>query len=358
MAILDLDKLLAPVSDDAPSGEDPTVDTAYYELDGIFKPPQEGLFESAEAEEPRWLDVANRATKLFETGKELRLAVYLAIATMKTEGFEGLRDGLALLNGLIESFWDSVYPQLDPDDDNDPMERVNILASIAQAEGAFQDPILFIRRIAELPLCATRQFGPLSLRHVRRSASGEPSAEGEEEALAPEQIAGVFRDADVEALQATLQALQEAHQLVTKLDANLELKVGAGAAADFTSLKDVIAEAGKVVQEHLGGPGGEEEGGGEGGGEEEGGGEGGGEAGRRRGPSGEIRSPQDVLLALDRICRYYSEAEPSSPVPLVLRRAQGLVAKSFAAIIRDLTPGSADQLEGIFGFNTINEQEQ
>src|SRR5439155_26871758 len=41
---------------------------------------------------------------------------------------------------------------------------------------------------------------------------------------------------------------------------------------------------------------------------------------------GEIRSPQDVVAALDRICFYYDRNEPSSPVPLLLQCARRLVS--------------------------------
>lgn len=46
-----------------------------------------------------------------------------------------------------------------------------------------------------------------------------------------------------------------------------------------------------------------------------------------------IRSPRDVVAALDRICAWYERHEPSSPVPLVLRRARALVGASFADIL-------------------------
>ena len=51
--------------------------------------------------------------------------------------------------------------------------------------------------------------------------------------------------------------------------------------------------------------------------------------------SGAINSRNDVIQAIDRICDYYAMHEPSSPVPLLLRRAQGMVAKSFYEILED-----------------------
>jgi type VI secretion system protein ImpA len=64
---------------------------------------------------------------------------------------------------------------------------------------------------------------------------------------------------------------------------------------------------------------------------------------------GEIRSPEDVVAAIDRICDYYARLEPSSPVPLLLRRAQRLVGKGFLDIVRDLSPEVVRQIEALGG---------
>jgi type VI secretion system protein ImpA len=52
---------------------------------------------------------------------------------------------------------------------------------------------------------------------------------------------------------------------------------------------------------------------------------------------------------LDQICDFYSRSEPSSPVPLLLKRAQRLAKMSFFEIINDLTPDSISQLKVIAG---------
>ena len=51
------------------------------------------------------------------------------------------------------------------------------------------------------------------------------------------------------------------------------------------------------------------------------------------------------MRALDEIIRYFERAEPSSPVPLLLRRAQRLVDKNFLDILRDLAPDGVQQAE-------------
>jgi len=64
---------------------------------------------------------------------------------------------------------------------------------------------------------------------------------------------------------------------------------------------------------------------------------------------GTIQSPEDVLRAIDKICEYYERAEPSSPVPLLMKRARKLVRKSFLEIIQDLNPDGMGQIQVISG---------
>ena len=86
------------------------------------------------AVEPEWRDVRIASLALAERSKDLRVLVHLTTALLKTEGLTGLRDGLQLLKGTVEQYWDTVYPRLDPDDDNDPMERMNILRVFASRD--------------------------------------------------------------------------------------------------------------------------------------------------------------------------------------------------------------------------------
>jgi type VI secretion system protein ImpA len=48
--------------------------------------------------------------------KDLQLAAWLTEALLKTQGIGGLRDGLDLLKGLIEGFWDTLYPEIEDGD--------------------------------------------------------------------------------------------------------------------------------------------------------------------------------------------------------------------------------------------------
>jgi type VI secretion system protein ImpA len=112
--MLNIDELLAPVSDSHPCGEDLAFSS---ELDAIARARQaddpsieQGAWVTA-LKEADWKFVAAGCAKLIRTrSKDLRLAVWLAEASAKTSGLRGLGDGLLLVAGLCERYWDDVYP--------------------------------------------------------------------------------------------------------------------------------------------------------------------------------------------------------------------------------------------------------
>ena len=129
MTALNLTRLLAPISDDAPTGADLEYDADFGALEraAAGKPEQVMGDKVIDAEPPDWAEVLDLAEALLGRTKDLRVAVHLTQAATKLEGLAGLDGGLALLRGFLESWWDGVYPRLDPEDGNDPTLRVNCL---------------------------------------------------------------------------------------------------------------------------------------------------------------------------------------------------------------------------------------
>jgi type VI secretion system protein ImpA len=65
--------------------------------------------------------------------------------------------------------------------------------------------------------------------------------------------------------------------------------------------------------------------------------------------SGDVNSRDDVVHSLDNILSYYARSEPSSPLPVLLNRAKGLVHADFAAIVRNLIPDGMSQFQNLRG---------
>src|SRR5207253_189748 len=53
---------------------------------------------------------------LTKRSKDIQIAAWLTEAVTRTKGFPGLRDGLRVLRGLQETFWDGLHPAAEDGD--------------------------------------------------------------------------------------------------------------------------------------------------------------------------------------------------------------------------------------------------
>jgi type VI secretion-associated protein, ImpA family len=343
MPLQNIESLLQPVSADAPCGPDLEYDPAFLEMDRLSqgKPEQQMGSTIVPAQEPDWKEVGNRALALLAKTKDVRIAIRLTRALMNTEGLEGLADGLAVLRGVVENFWDGFYPKLDPEDDNDPTFRVNILMGLCDSEA-------FIDRIRLIPLVSARSFGRFSLRDLAIASGEIPPLPGVDPPKAGA-IDGAFTESPVPALQATAESLHAALASLAAVESFVGEKVGASNGTNFAKLTDALRAAEKILVARLAKRGVMTEGSGDAGGAADGSGEGGG--GGPGGPSisGEINSREDVVRVLEKIVAYYQRVEPSSPIPLLIARSKRLVSASFLDIVRDIAPDGLTQVETLRG---------
>jgi type VI secretion system protein ImpA len=339
MPIQNIESLLEPVSADAPCGADMEYDPAFLELDRLSesKPEQQMGDHIVPAQEPDWKDVGNRALALLTKTKDVRVAVRLARARLYTEGLSGLADGLAVTRGIIEKFWDGFYPKLDPDDGNDPTFRVNIITSLC-------DGSTFVDRVRTTPIVAARSFGRFSLRDIA-IATGELPPLPDTEVPKTSTIDGAFTECPLPELEATANSLHSAVEHLAAIEAFVGEKVGVASGPNFAKLVEVLRAGEKIVGTHLARRGVVTEAAaaaGEVAGE-------GGEVGGGPAISGEIKSREDVVRVLDKICLYYERYEPSSPIPLLLQRSKRLVSANFMDIVRDFAPDGLSQVENLRG---------
>ena len=347
MSVLDIEQLLSEIAAAAPCGEDLEYDPAFAEMEKLAQEMPERQYGDTiiPAEPPDWRGVQKAALTLMERTRDLRVAVCLTRALLQVESLTGFAEGLKLVDGLIERFWENVHPQLDPDDDNDPTLRVNIIVALC-------DPETTLRDLRDAPLVSSRTLGRFSLRDVQ-VATGvlTPVAGSDEELPTQSRIDAAFQDADLEALQATVGAVADAFSRAERIEALLTDQVGVTQAPDMSDLTGVLKEIRLVLTEQLQRRGvsstGETA-------EQTEAGEGAatGAAAGQRLVVGDIASREDVIRMLDKICDYFSRYEPSSPVPFLLKRAKNLVTKDFMEIMLDLAPGGTEQANLIFGLQS------
>jgi len=127
-ATFDLDALLQSFSDDKPAGEDIREDfsptSLYYQIKDARAAARTAERQNLMSDDPdaihqkisEWNTVLELAPKLLaEHGKDLEIAAWYIEALIREFGFAGLRDGLRLVNALIDKFWDDLYPLPDED---------------------------------------------------------------------------------------------------------------------------------------------------------------------------------------------------------------------------------------------------
>ncbi|MDE1150596.1 MAG: type VI secretion system protein TssA [Azospirillaceae bacterium] len=124
-SILDLDALLAPLPGDAPCGldlrEHAGGDAVYFQLKDL-RAAARAIERRADSDDEaqsslaEWQRIHQLGTvALRDRTKDLEIAVWMTEAAVRLDGFGGLRDGFRLIAGLVERYWDGVFPQPDED---------------------------------------------------------------------------------------------------------------------------------------------------------------------------------------------------------------------------------------------------
>ena len=343
---IDVDALLQPIDADAPSGPDLEYDPEFQELERLArgKPEQQYGDTIIPAEEPDWRAVGKAATALLSRTKDLRVAALLARSALRTSGFADFAACIRLMHDYLDQNWESVHPQLDPDD-NDATMRVNSLITLC-------DPATMLREIRDTPLVESRRVGRFALREFLIAKGELPASNSSDPPPTLSTIEAAFADAPVEQLQATATALTDAISHVSAMETKLMNEVGSSGAADFSPVLKQLRDASRLVQDQMSRRGISTDGAAGADGSSGGTGADMPVAGAQTGivsAPGEIRSRQDVIAALGRIRDYYERHEPSSPLPLLMTRAERLVNKSFIEILTDFAPDGVAQAKLIGG---------
>lgn len=340
MPAVDVDALLSPVPGSDPCGADlEYADAGFAALERAAqeKPEQQIGSTIIPAEPPDWKSVGRQASDLLGKTKDLRVAVHLTKALLHTDGLAGFAAGLTVIDRMIQAFWDGMHPRLDPEDDNDPTMRLNILATLAAPDT--------LTALRATPLVSSRTLGRYAYKDLEAA-----TAAGAAEAGVPStaSIDAAATDSDLQALQNDTAAAAACVAALTSLDAALAERVGPGAISGWAALTTLAQKISHFLKTTL----------------------------ARRSPAaasavaggtdvadasnsatpqtisalpGEIGSREDVLRTLDKISAYYSRHEPSSPIPLFIERCKRLVTMSFRDIVKELVPDALGQVEVLTG---------
>ena len=113
------DDLLKPIAGSNPGGADVRYDPSFDKI-------KEARREDDDAPQGDWqrerkvadfAQVTKLAADVLATkSKDLQIAAWLTEAHLRREGIAGLRGGLDLLRGLLDGFWDNLYPEIEDGD--------------------------------------------------------------------------------------------------------------------------------------------------------------------------------------------------------------------------------------------------
>ncbi len=331
-SLLDFERLLAPVSDDRPSGES-------LQYSGLFDEIREARRADDQLEQGDWkreLKVADwdeavaLATDALQTKtKDLQVAAWLAEGLTMLHGYAGARDGIRLMKGLHADFWETCYPEID---EGDMEGRANVLsffdrqvalalrkAPLTRAPGMNYSWLEWSEsRPFDVSDAAAGALDPdtqARLSELKQQAAAENKTSGEDFRKAKGSTPKAFYE---EASKALAVAWDEYQALDRVMDEKFgrqtpglgELKV---ALEEVRRVVDGILKEKRALEPDLAAPGAPDA--------EEAGDVAAGVSYRAAGPAGPLRSRSEALARLGEVAEFFRQTEPHSPVSYLVQRA-------------------------------------
>ncbi len=327
----DAEALLAPVSEDNPVGEDLSYDNGRQEIETAFDTSASG---EGSASEINWRGIVSQIEDQTKRTKDLWLAGYLMRAGARMGRIDTVAQGAQFLAGLLDRYWDKVHPQLDEygfQGRKTPLESLTRLGD-------------FLNPLRATVLVRHPRLGEYSSNDIERFAREGESADGY----------GMFRAAMAEMppedLAAAVAQLDDVKTGIARADAIMTMNAGSDTSVNFQPTYDALAGMRKALISFMPGAAEEEDAPAA----EAEGQASGASAPASRGAPGAIESREDVLKTLDAIADYYRRKEPTSPVPLALRRAREWVNLDFLEVLQDIAPNSVDEARRVLSSNRSN----
>jgi type VI secretion system protein ImpA len=330
-----VETLLSPISETLPSGDDLEYDPAFMALDADARPKAEQQFGDTviPAVEPEWRTLVVSATELLQRSKDVRIAMLALRAATRTQGISGFAAGMTLLLELLERFWDTIHPQLDADDHNDPTMRLNALAPLS-------DPSMLLRDLQDCVIGTSRSMGSIKVRDIA-IAHNKLVAVSSDAGYTLAQIEGALQDIHASEPE-VLETASSAATLVQKLEALIEDKTGRKDHVDLKPLRSITHLLRQTCQAISGSSAETEVTGTEPS-------DASGAAPSNSQRKGDINTRQDALQMLDKVIQFLEKTEPGNPAPLLIQRAKRLVGVSFMDIMADLAPDAVGSIQNITG---------
>jgi type VI secretion system protein ImpA len=325
---------MAPISAGSPCGSDLEYDPEFVVLSASVAAKaaaQYGDFVGT-PEPVNWSDVDRDCRRLMVRSKDLRLAVLFIRCRTRLAAAAGFAEGLGLLAGWLSAFPDLVHPQLGVDEDRAAaLEiRMNALQSLTDTDGLISD----LREIALTRSTATR----LQLRDVERAFAHPRSSD----ALTPDSVTRQLEELRMQR-PSVLSGFDDALESLTAIEAwcrehlsvyapdltalkrllrHVAVQPGSRPAPDASIEGDDLLEVSQESASLAGSPAVSDES----------------EASTLSEPvppraTGKPSGRHAALELIREARAWFEQHEPSSPIPVLLRRAEQFVGKRYVDVV-------------------------
>lgn len=346
---MDFQALLKPL-DIGVAGEGICVeyDVEYLELDSLASGIPNSIMGDSivEGKESDWQKLRDNCMLLWNSTRDLRVATYLSVASLCIEGLSGFRDGLKVIKYLVDNHWENFWPNLDPMDDNDPTERINIISMLSPRQGSYNDPLMFISRFRDVKLFNDKGYTLRDYMNISNEldpSEKKVSAEFFNAEMLSFSLAVMKERLDVtNEIISILKHISEVMNTKMKdkgsvsFDAlNCELKVLVKFYSSYVSSGESILSDEKNLELEVDG---------------------------RIKNSDSVRymstmnikdyiplNRSDALILLRKSADYFRKTEPTNPVPYILERALRIAGMNFVDILSEISPDSVARVREQLG---------
>src|SRR5580693_1113146 len=241
--------LLNPIPGDNPSGKTLRYDSVYDKIREARReddtlPQGDWSREVKKADFPLVIKLTTEA--LSTKSKDLQLAAWLTEAIMFRDHIVGLREGLDLLRGFMETFWDTLYPEID---EGDLEFRAGPLAWVgSKLDGGLRRLPLTKNKLDYFKYQESRRVGYEADAVSEEKAAARATAIAEKKCTAEEfdEAVKVTGDAYYEKLAGNLVAALESLQALETLS---DEKFGREAPS-FANLRTALEEVQDLVKQY------------------------------------------------------------------------------------------------------------
>ncbi len=329
------------ISEESPSGlnheDDSEFQNFFFEAEGI--PEKYDGQNTSPAEPPEWRNIKKKALGYLKSTKDLKLVSVLVQSILNTEGLLKFEESLSGISSLIINQWSTLYPVLD-EDDGDPIRRLSSL-------GYLSDRPFIINILKTIPLAKSKRLGIICQKDIESANNFSSDDNDFEQAIL--QIKAIFKDCDQNEILSSSKAINNCIDHLNTINDTFITNSSSNYSVDFDALIKTLTQMQSTYEKYSNveiqkeetstqisddsnmDTTGEEK------------------SNSHNFKNTKLSSRKDIEICLDEMCEYFAKYEPSSPVPLLLKRSKKLLHMNFIDIMKEIATDGLEQVNNLGG---------